>query len=277
MRSLITLIVPLLAALLFSTPASAAFEWRNFGADPFASSRDDAMQDRERVFRESFGFSIACVAEALRVTSQPGATVRLNVGDQLTVMLSGGFVSNPDTVIAFAPVRTGIEYAATAESWTIFCDGVERQILLPEICFNWSLRTPPRGQEVCLTAEFTVVPGDLVRWALLTRRPMPRSGCWEVCDGDVCSSPQTPCDNCNWLGPLSRVPNDRVPLHSGTYTARATRQTISLPLAAGDEYLALCVDREGQGQSDGGVIEPSDWHEFTYALPPQVWPVWRAF
>ena len=132
-------------SVLTSKKANAAadeFRWKHFGADPLAQTRTEALAIRERVFRESFGFSDACVGAAMQATANPGRAGHLNVGDRLAVMVSAGFIAHRPTIVDFAPVRRGIDYAALVETWEFECDGQHQKIGLPEICNNWSLYPP---------------------------------------------------------------------------------------------------------------------------------------
>jgi len=137
----------MLGSLIVAPRAHGAeneFHWKHFGVDPFAKTRDEAVAARERVFREAFGFSNACVSAAMQATSgAPNATGHLNVGDKLAVMVSSRYVAHHSTVVDFAPVRKGIDYAATVEIWEFDCDGQHKKVGLPEICNNWSLYFVP--------------------------------------------------------------------------------------------------------------------------------------
>src|SRR3972149_9004711 len=68
-------------SILTSKKANAAtdeFRWKHFGTDPLAQTRTEALAMRERVFRESFGFSDGCVKTAMQATASPGRAVHLN-------------------------------------------------------------------------------------------------------------------------------------------------------------------------------------------------------
>jgi hypothetical protein len=173
-------------------------------------------------------------------------------------------------------------------------------LYLPLVCFNWSWAlllapvpprpiilaplpptpapVPPPLLELCAEVGYTVEPGDEVRFAVLAQKRLPSSGCWRLCDGDDCAAPPSPCDICDWIGPKSVIPDGFEPLHTGRYVARSAKQTLRFPREVQASYVALCVTREGFGQSNSWIVQPSAWAVGkTKVVVPyggQQWPVW---
>lgn len=140
------------------------------------------------------------------------------------------------------------------------------------------LVSPPArvaAKEQCVTLEYDVIPGDEVRFAVLARKRLPASACWELCDGAECSAPPSPCDNtCDWIGPKSVVPAGFEPLHTGRYTAHAKHQVLRFPREVTSNYVALCDERAGLGESDADVVTPQDWQGRSVHHVPESWPLW---
>lgn len=202
---------------------------------------------------------------------------------------------------------------AKAFAWRVEHDGRAYMLYLPFVCFNWTwkfgvpplpppplvapppppLRRPvpppviplPPVQEECAMVEYTVEPGDEVRFAVLAQRRLPASACWRLCDGADCAAPPSPCDVCDWLGPKSLLPEGFEPIHTGRYVAQSAKQSLHLPREARANFVALCVEREGLGGSNSWIVDPDAWRAFgkrvvgkgTVISVPYggiVWPVW---
>ncbi len=265
--------------LMLSTLARAedGFRWQHFGVAPYASSRDEAMKTRESAFQK-LGLPKPVVALFIEATKKPGEKVRLVNGDRLTAMLSKGGVVHKNVTVAFdkPPVSGKMEYAAPAEKWQVSWQGKVYTVFLPEICGNWSSIDP--SLEACVTVEYTVKPGDEVRFVVLSQKRLPASACWQLCDGTTdCAAPPSPCDTCDWVGPKSVIPTGFEPLHTGRYTAKSAKQSLRLPREAMSEYVAICVARGGLGESDSWIVQPSAWVDRSVVQVPyggQQWPVW---
>ncbi|HVM59138.1 MAG TPA: hypothetical protein VMT80_02315 [Candidatus Paceibacterota bacterium] len=119
------------------------FPWKQFGGDPFAKTREEAMAERERAFK-ALGVPDECIATAMQATSAPGDDKNyLANGMHLVSMMSGGFKVYRNVEVQFPrpPIKgkNGMYYAAKVEVWTFPCDGAMIRIGLPEVCNNWSL------------------------------------------------------------------------------------------------------------------------------------------
>lgn len=182
------------------------------------------------------------------------------------------------------PYRKGsVAETVKTLSWTFVYEGKTYILYLPYVCFNWSWAFGPAPMlvERCATVEYTVAPGDEVPFAVFARKRLPASACWRLCDGDTCSALPSPCDTCDWNdlnGPKSVIPDGFEPLHSGKHIARNAKQTLRFPWEVTSEYIALCVARDGLGESDAWVIPPSVWdgEVTTISIPygGQEFPAW---
>lgn len=131
--------------------------------------------------------------------------------------------------------------------------------------------------EQCATARYTVTQGDLVRFGVLAQRRLPASACWQLCDGDDCSMFPSPCDDCNWFGPKSVIPRGFEPQHTGLYRAHSEKQSLRFPREVVTSYVALCVEREGLGESDSAVVFPPTWgQDMVVTIPASGFPLWGS-
>lgn len=269
----IVLLLGLICVVLF--PAHAAeFRWKRFGADPYATSRAEAMRTRESAFHK-LGLPAPVVGLFMKATEKPGEKTLITVGDRLSAMLSKGGVVHKNVIVDFGSPVPHMQYAVPAEKWQVSWEGKIYVVFLPEICGNWSVAAP--ALEPCATVEYVVKSGDEVRFAVLTQERLPASACWQLCDGTNCSAPPSPCDNCDWIGPKSVIPAGFEPLHTGRYVAHSAKQTLRFPREVMNEYIALCATRGGLGESDSWIVKPSAWARASKVSVPyggQSWPAW---
>ena len=117
MNKIIVVLLALVCATLASL-AHAEFKWQHFGADPYASSRDEAMRTRESAFSK-LDLPKPVVKLLVEATQKPGEKVRLVNGDKLSAMMSKGGIVHRNVTVAFAkpPVSGRMENAAPAEKW----------------------------------------------------------------------------------------------------------------------------------------------------------------
>ncbi len=275
------IIIALLLAVLSAPAHATEFQWKHFGAAPYATTRASAMRTRESAFRK-LGLPAPVVALLMKATAKRGSPTTLVVGDKLTAMISKGGIVHRNVVVAFvSPVRN-MEYAAPAEKWQVSWRGKTYTVILPKICNNWSsiVTLPPKvAVTQCLTVTYTVKVGDEVRIAIFTKdsERLPASNCWSLSDGSKVSALPSPCTVCNWEGPLSVLPNGYKPQYTGLYIARSRTQVLRFPRAVAKEYMALCVNRASLGESDSWIVPPSAWGTSTEVHVPYgnaQWPVW---
>ncbi|MEX2013650.1 MAG: hypothetical protein WD897_01925 [Parcubacteria group bacterium] len=135
-----------LALTTLANSAYAEFRWKHPGADPYAISREAAMQTRESAFQK-LGFPEEVVRMLVEETKKPGEKVKLVMGHRLTTMLSKDGTIHRDVVIAWeSPIR-GTELIAPAERWQVTWGGQVFTVLSFEVCYNWSSIIAPAPKQ----------------------------------------------------------------------------------------------------------------------------------
>ncbi|OYV63147.1 MAG: hypothetical protein B7X03_02970, partial [Parcubacteria group bacterium 21-58-10] len=179
MNKFIVVMLALVVALVTVNSAHAEFVWRHFGAAPYASSREMAMQTRESAFRK-LDLPQPVIVLLMEATQKPGEKIRLTNGDHLSAMLSKGGLVHRNVVVAFVqpPISGKMEYAAPAEQWRVSWQGKIYTVILPEICNNWSALIPASAPAQCVELTFNAPVGGHVRWGVgSTEGPLPPSRC----------------------------------------------------------------------------------------------------
>jgi hypothetical protein len=251
---------------------SSIFKWEHFGADPFAKSKDEAMAKREKAFR-ALGLSNSCVAEAMRVTSAPGTAGILRNGDMLEASESGRAGVHHNVEIAFP---RGV--AATTIEWTMSCEGKTYQLILPEVCYNWSVtstkaplsvkivtpsakvETPQSG---CVELSFDAYVGGEVRWGVGSANgALPPSECDAQKQGDGHFVAWWGlCDECEpalefirtLLGQEAQI------YQKFLYRVTAKHQTLRFSSAILTRVVYICQEDASGAQSSGVYMRPQDW------------------
>jgi hypothetical protein len=237
--------------------AAEPFEWQNPGDNPFADTRAEAMARREEAFRR-LGFTEAQIEAFILQTDKPSAVVQIHSGSTLGGMVGGGGKDYFDFPVNFVRAKPSLPVSAEAEMWQIEWEGQIYTIYLPTICNNWAFKVESAQ---CAVAQYETEVGDEFKFVVLTEGSyLPASACWEVCDGESCSAPPTPCtDGCNWSGIRESVPAEfSFAAHSGAYTTKSRLQTIRFPREVMQEYLGACVTRN-DAQHNGILVRPEDW------------------
>ena len=103
MNKIIVVLLALVCATLASL-AHAEFKWQHFGADPYASSRDEAMRTRESAFSK-LDLRKPVVKLLVEATQKPGEKVRLVNGDKLSAMMSKGGIVHRNVIVASSRSR----------------------------------------------------------------------------------------------------------------------------------------------------------------------------
>lgn len=294
--------------------ASETREWKQWGVAPYAASREEACKKAPEAI-DGFSFP-ASVKEhfkkLLGATCKGGTEAWLTPGMPLEEMLSGpdahheqSYVMRKRTVAELPVMQSpdgrpypkgAVAETAKALAWRVEHEGRAYMLYLPLVCWNWSWKfgvpplspppvAPPPLQrpvsppvEECATVEYVVQPGDEVRFAVLAQRRLPTSACWRLCDGADCAAPPSPCDICDWIGPKSVLPEGFEPLHTGKYIARFAKQSLRFPLEVRANFVALCVEREGLGESNSWIVQPTAWQKSSMKVVVPyggaTWPVW---
>lgn len=119
---------------------TTSFRWERFGADPYASSREEALAPvRFASALRALGVPEGAITLLAAAVSRPGEKTRIVVGDHLDAMLSKGGCVHRNVTVAFGSPARGMEYAAPAEKWTVTWEGKTYTILDPDVCHNLSL------------------------------------------------------------------------------------------------------------------------------------------
>lgn len=281
-------------AMLTSEKAHAAEpKWDKWNVAPYASSLEEACRKAPAAI-DGFALPPAVkqhFTQILGTACKGGKEVWLTPDMLIEQMWSGG--QHPHVMqrraVGELPVlkspdgrtyrKGAVAETAKALSWTFVYEGKPYVLYLPYVCFNWSWTFGPVPLlEMCVTVEYTVKIGDEVRFAILSRKRLPASACWQLCDGTDCAFPPSPCDECDWIGPKSVIPTGFEPLHTGRYIAHSEHQVLRFPQEVRSEYIALCDERTGLGESDSWIIQPSEWRTgvTTIVVPygGQEWPAW---
>jgi len=145
MKRFITLLVPLLAALLTMTSVAHAAdvrnEWRNPGHHPLASDRPTVMNDTAR--RAEFtraGLQGEALEKVMDATSRPGTMRNLVDGECFGAQLYQNNHVVHNLCVAFGSRQVD----RTAERWRVLLsDGTVIEITLPYICHNISVTVIP--------------------------------------------------------------------------------------------------------------------------------------
>ncbi len=295
MSKIIAVLALACATLANPVFASESAQWNKWNVSPYANSFTEACQRSSQAI-DGFDMPLAVKEHFKSVGGsfcEGGKEVWLTPGMPLEQMWSGKsgkklpHLMNKKSVgelpVTKSPDGRRYRKGAVAEtaralSWTFVYEGKTYVLYLPFVCFNWSWAygTPPQSLQ-CAIVKYTVKPGDEVRFAVLAEKRLPASACWQLCDGEECAAPPAPCDTCDWIGPKSVIPDGLEPLHTGKYVAHAPLQTLRLPVEAALNYVALCDEREGLGESNSWIIQPSAWGENKMVTVPyggQEWPTW---
>jgi hypothetical protein len=257
--------------------------WQHFGADPYASSRDDAMEKRGDAFAR-LPIPAELQSWAMRATSSHGRTEYLVPGDQLTASLSGGVRSSEvhvryNVVVVDTPgSRNGLSQAIETEVWTIeFEQDGNRYLLelfLPEVCGNWSVRitlipSPPPPPAECAVVEFDVQSQDIVLFLVHNRQRALTSDCWGVrMEGSATWSVlPVRCEVCQdgWERIAGQWPG-RIHLSGGQGIGTDGVFQMRVPLEATRGHISFCLSREfedGRLSSCSLTVEPRDWQTET--------------
>ncbi len=262
--------------------AHAEFKWQHFGADPYATTRAEAMKTRESAFR-AMGLPAPVVKQFMIATEKPDEKARLVVGDRLSAMMSKGGVVHRDVVVAFVkpPISGRMEYAAPAEKWQVSWQGKVYTIFLPEICFNWSYRITdgPVVQVVekkCVELVFNSPVGGRVRWGVgTTTGPLPPDECnAQRQDNGAWTAWYGECDTCvpaigyirGILGGSAQIP------HKYLYPVTHTSQTLRFSTSVFDAVFYVCLEYADGTQTCGVYMRPQDWKgRFSVDIPDEFW------
>lgn len=244
--------------------ADGEFLWVNYGEDPFAKTREEALANRGKFFVAASDLLTPQLALRLDAAMrQPGTETRINKGARLDLMMSGGDVAHRPTRVAFKnpPVADGrMEYSAPAEMWEAESDGVKAIAYRPYVCNNLSLVII---ESDCDEIRFNAVVHGQVRWGMGSRTgALPPSACNAQRQGDgLWTAWVGVCDDCvppedyleGLLGGPVKVP------HKYLYDVTARSQVLRFSHAVRNVVVYIClIDADGN-ESCGEYVKPQDW------------------
>ena len=268
------------AILTLSSAAHAAgneFQWKHFGAAPYASTRVEAMETRESAFRK-LGLSEPVVALLMKATEKPGEKIRLTNGDHLSAMLSKGGVVHHQVVVTFVkpPISGKMEYAAPAEQWQVSWQGKIYTVILPEICNNWSALIPAPAPAQCVELTFNAPIGGHVSWGIgTTTGPLPPDACnAQRQDNEPWTAWYGQCDAClPAIGYVQGVLGDSalIPIKY-LYPVTEKKQVLRFSTAIWNAVVYICLeDSEGVRKCDV-YMRPQDWRgRYHVDIPDALW------
>ena len=275
MNKIIVVLLALVCATLASL-AHAEFKWQHFGADPYASSRDEAMRTRESAFSK-LDLPKPVVTRLVGASQKPGAKVRLVNGDKLSAMMSKGGIVHRNVTVAFTkpPVSGRMEYAAPAEKWQVTWEGKVYIVILPEICYNWSSIAGPPIKK-CVELVFNAPVGGHVRWGIgTTIGPLPPDECNAQREGDgLWKAWYGECDICipaigyirGILGGSALVP------HKYLYPITTKKQTLRFSTEIWTKLAYICLEDVNGKQTCGVYMRPQDWKgQYRIEIPDSIW------
>lgn len=286
MKTIVRILLALAFAALAAQVAHAAdpFEWKHFGAAPYATTRAEAMQTRESAFKK-LGLQAPVVKLLMEATQKPGEKIRLVNADRLSAMMSKGGIVHKNVTVSFVrpPISGKMEYAAPAEKWQVMWQGKTYVVILPEICNNWSsIAGPPLPpappSKKCVELTFNAPIGGHVRWGVgTTTGPLPPDECnAQKQDSMAWTSWYGECDTCipaigyirGILGGSAQIP------HKYLYPVTHTRQTLRFSTEVWSKVVYICIEDASGRQSCGVYMRPIDWQgQYRVEIPDAMW-VW---
>lgn len=301
MKNFIAVLAFACAVLVGASVRAEVTLWEKWGIDPYASSISEACakapkaiqgfqhmpQDVKDNFKKILGDSCQ---EFMKESLAPGTRIQEMWSGNKGLL---GMKEVPYIPVSHAPDKRKYRENSVFQAPIVFLwkfiskrDGKTYLLYLPWVCFNWAWGydlPQPTSDMKCVTVEYFVEQGDEIRFAIFAKGRLPSSSCWQLCDGDKCSAPPTPCDTCDWRGPKSVIPVGFDPMHTGRYTASVQRQTLRFPQEVKDGFVILCDERKGK-HSDSWIVPPTAWGKFgknniAIHVPygEQDWPVWGVY
>lgn len=261
------------ATRLKSTVSEGAFVWRHFGADPYASSKDEGMAKRKEAF-VCLGLPQPVIDLLMKETEKPGKTMRVTVGDHLEAMLSKGCAVHKNVTVAFGSPAKGVEYAAPAESWQVTWEGKVYTVARPDVCNNWSIvsivpvgapKPPQEAKAACVTIQYPTIEGDQVHVGVLGSKPLPPSSCFALQTAGETEfvTPPVRCPEgpCTFDDVVADVGSSLQ--HSFGYEAKAGENMVRLPAIVTDPaagyVVVLCVVHKMGPPSCGMDVRATDY------------------
>lgn len=272
------------AMAMLASPASAEWQWKNFGVDPYASSRNEAMETREIAFQK-LGLPQEVIQLFIEETKVSGDTTRIVNGDRFSAMLSKGGVVNKDVVVNWnkPPIKNGkMEYAAPAEKWQISWNEKTYVVFLPEVCNNWCWEfgpPPASAPEKCVEIIFNAPIGGKVRWGIASDDgPFLPSACNAQKQGeDEWTAWVGQCDDCVRTDEADKfirniLGNNAEINHKYLYEVTQTLQTLRFSTYIWTDVVYICLEYPDGSRTNGVYIRPKDWKgEYKLFIEDRFW------
>lgn len=132
-----------LAFAALAIPAHAGATWKRFNADPAYQSREAAIADAPRVFRQ-VGYPEPVIKLLTEAMKDPGVRTHITNGMKLDFMRSGKSDLWRNVLVDFEkpPIENNMEFSAPAEEWTVEWKGTLYTALDPDVCNNLAALPP---------------------------------------------------------------------------------------------------------------------------------------
>ena len=270
--------------------------WDEFGIKPFASSFAEACakapvaidgmslsQEDKDAFKQKLGSDC-----------EGGIEEWITPDMTFKDMWSGG---TPPHVIHDFPVarlyvaqspsgrpyrEESVAQAVFAWTWTIQTNEGEKKLVLPKVCFNWSLLIVTQ----CVAIAFTPPPQGparvKARWMIGSGSPdlLPPNACsaqrqgtdpWSVWLGqcDVCAV------DADFLGFMEEILHRPVWVnHTYLYAVTSEQQALRFPLSVKNDVVRICLEYDDNTATCGVYVRPEDWAgKTTIDISDDMWSV----
>lgn len=249
--------------------------WENWGGAPYGTSFADVTTDAK------FDFALRELPvppalrqpfkDLVRANPSPMPLIYLVPNQKLDGMLSGRDSRRPtphvmrDVTVGRTVISRGIVRAAEAFEWRLSHEGKTYRLILPKVCFNWSLIIEDGDvEERCVELMFNAPVGGKVRWGVATMDgPFSPSHCNAQRQGDgPWTAWEGECDVCvPAVGYINRTLRGtaRIP-HKYLYAVTATRQTLRFSTEVWHKLLYICIEYPDGRLTCGVYMRPEDWN-----------------
>ncbi len=278
MLTRLILILSMVAAVMFATPAHAETTWTLWGGAPYATSQDEAVGRLPEALRTlNIPEAVRSLLEAEVRANPQGTRVYLNPGDRFVAMMSGpdrrhaSAYAMTDVVVGTNQgPRAGIVQSPVAREWRVTYEGQTYVLVLPDICNNWAWRViaAPRQEiaEPCAEIELSVQPGDTLLFVTFSTARPPPSRCWAFNQSGEWEALPGGCMQCvNWEPVVARVPEaaDRNISMQSRIDVREDRIRIRVPVWAEGHHLGFYLIRNEESRCSWVIVPPNVWQAHT--------------
>ncbi|MBU1292491.1 hypothetical protein KJ819_00295 [Patescibacteria group bacterium] len=261
--------------------------WENWGGAPYGTSFSDVTSDTKFDFAlQELGIPEPLrqpFKDLVRANPTPEPLVYLVPNQVLNGMMSGTDSRHPrphvmrNVTVGRTVISRGVVRAAEAWEWRLSHEGRLYRLILPKVCFNWSLIIEEEpGEERCVELHFNAFVGGNVRWGVgsLDGALAPSScnairqgdGSWKAWGGE--------CDECvPAVGYISQTLRGtaQVP-HRYLYDVTERHQTIRFSTEIWEKTVYICLEDANGRRSCGVYMRPEDWNgRYSADIPDSMW------